>query len=648
MKKRVLPLALAAVAVGSLLPMNTLAVKKYTTEEITFFREYEEMNYKGYSEEGLMIVKRNGKYGLVDTDGKEVIPCNFEYDFYIEIASGMVVDTHGDSAYDLRGNVIVPAGKYPYLWGVSDDLVLVTSDDYQYGYVDVTGKEVISCQYADAEKFSEGLAAVRKSWTDEWGYIDKTGKMVISAKYDEAEQFTNGFARVKKNEKWGFVNREGTEVVSCKYDTVSDFEDGVAKVQLNGKTGYVNTSGAEIIPCGKYDSVDEFAGGCVAVMSGGKYGLVNAEGSEVVACKYDGIGDTSEELVKVMENGKIGFINKNGQAVVPCGTYDEVKECVGGLAQVKKDGKWGCIDATGAVVIPLRYDSVGAVTDGVVKVELDGECGYVNTLGQEIVPCGKYRKLGDFSDGLATANGDGFFGYIDTTGAEVLSCKGYVSISDFEHGFAEVTTSSSTTIINGVYRSNRTVGLIDTEGNVVIPCEYNSITRHEGNYEAQVFRATKNDKTVYVKYSCVEIENANPTTNTLLVDGAEKLPAAYLINDNNYFKLRDVAALLNGTPAQFSIGWDGETGAITIQTGEAYTANGSELQGKPADVTTAQLSQSTVYINGEKVDLTAYLINDNNYFKLRDLGKALGFNVSWDSVKGAVLLESDKLYSDAN
>lgn len=139
---------------------------------------------------------------------------------------------------------------------------------------------------------------------------------------------------------------------------------------------------------------------------------------------------------------------------------------------------------------------------------------------------------------------------------------------------------------------------------------------------------------------------ATPTGNTLLVDGAEKIPAAYLINDNNYFKLRDVAALLNGTQAQFSIGWDGVTGAITITTGEAYTALGTELQGKPTDMATAQMSKSIIYINGEKVDLSAYLINDNNYFKLRDLGKALGFNVSWDGVKGAVLIESDKPYDD--
>lgn len=139
---------------------------------------------------------------------------------------------------------------------------------------------------------------------------------------------------------------------------------------------------------------------------------------------------------------------------------------------------------------------------------------------------------------------------------------------------------------------------------------------------------------------------ATPTGNTLLVDGAEKIPAAYLINDNNYFKLRDVAALLNGTQAQFSIGWDGVTGAITITTGEAYTALGTELQGKPTDMATAQISKSIIYINGEKIDLSAYLINDNNYFKLRDLGKALGFNVSWDGVKGAVLIESDKPYDD--
>lgn len=47
------------------------------------------------------------------------------------------------------------------------------------------------------------------------------------------------------------------------------------------------------------------------------------------------------------------------------------------------------------------------------------------------------------------------------------------------------------------------------------------------------------------------------------------------------------------------------------------------------------------------MELTAYTIEGNNYFKLRDLGSALGFNVSWSKDKG-VIIDSNAPYSGEN
>ena len=44
--------------------------------------------------------------------------------------------------------------------------------------------------------------------------------------------------------------------------------------------------------------------------------------------------------------------------------------------------------------------------------------------------------------------------------------------------------------------------------------------------------------------------NATPTKNTIYVDGTKVNGAAYMINNNNYFKLRDVAAMVNGSTKQ--------------------------------------------------------------------------------------------------
>ena len=43
-----------------------------------------------------------------------------------------------------------------------------------------------------------------------------------------------------------------------------------------------------------------------------------------------------------------------------------------------------------------------------------------------------------------------------------------------------------------------------------------------------------------------------------------------------------------------------------------------------------------MYIDGESVSLTGYNINGKNYFKLRDLGGALGFEVGWDEAARTV------------
>ena len=42
---------------------------------------------------------------------------------------------------------------------------------------------------------------------------------------------------------------------------------------------------------------------------------------------------------------------------------------------------------------------------------------------------------------------------------------------------------------------------------------------------------------------------ATPTGNSIYVDGTKVNGAAYMINSNNYFKLRDIAAMVNGSAA---------------------------------------------------------------------------------------------------
>ena len=59
----------------------------------------------------------------------------------------------------------------------------------------------------------------------------------------------------------------------------------------------------------------------------------------------------------------------------------------------------------------------------------------------------------------------------------------------------------------------------------------------------------------------------------------------------------------------------------------------------------ATLSTNRIFVDGKETHMTAYTINGNNYVKLRDVGKAVGFEVYWDSANGCVQVESGKPYT---
>lgn len=139
---------------------------------------------------------------------------------------------------------------------------------------------------------------------------------------------------------------------------------------------------------------------------------------------------------------------------------------------------------------------------------------------------------------------------------------------------------------------------------------------------------------------------ATPTASKVTVDGTSVSFDAYNIDGNNYFKLRDLAKVLNGTKKQFEVSWDGSKNAIILTSGKAYTSLGSELVTGNAKNATATATNSSIYINGAQVNLTAYNINGNNYFKLRDIGKAFNFGVTWVGATNTIKVDTSTGYSE--
>lgn len=136
---------------------------------------------------------------------------------------------------------------------------------------------------------------------------------------------------------------------------------------------------------------------------------------------------------------------------------------------------------------------------------------------------------------------------------------------------------------------------------------------------------------------------AKASTQNVEVDGSAVAFQMYALESagglTNYVKLRDVAHVLNSTPARFSVGYDG---VISITTGESYTGNGSEMTTPFSGDRAYRPGPGSVKVNGADVTLDAIVLTDDSggaytYFKLRDLGAALGFKVDWTSERGVFI-----------
>ena len=146
----------------------------------------------------------------------------------------------------------------------------------------------------------------------------------------------------------------------------------------------------------------------------------------------------------------------------------------------------------------------------------------------------------------------------------------------------------------------------------------------------------------------VSADEAVPTTSTVLVNGNNIKFDSYNINGNNYFKLRDLAYVLNTTEKQFSIGYNEVLNTVSLTSRQPYIAVGGEMEIGDGDNVQTEPTSSTILKNGEVVQLQAYLIDDSNYFKLRDIGELLDFSVEWNGEENSISIDTSKSYVSEN
>lgn len=182
-------------------------IDKYGNEVIPIVYD----SVSNFGADNLAVVCKSDKYGLIDKNGKLLIPCIYKD----ALRSDGLIPVKQNNKWgfiNASGNVVIPF-KFFFANGFSDEMCRVEDKHYLYGYV-------------------------------LYGYVNKYGSEIIPCKYHDAAQFfCDGFASVKMDNQWGIVNNKGKLIVPCIYDWCGAFQDGLAFVKKNGLSGCVDKEG---------------------------------------------------------------------------------------------------------------------------------------------------------------------------------------------------------------------------------------------------------------------------------------------------------------------------------------------------------------------------------------------------------------------
>ena len=217
---------------------------------------YYRRNHKIYlsflltSDSDYVVIRKNGKYGVIDNNNKCVIECKY------------------DSVRPFK------EGRAAVLIG------------FDWSFINEYG-ETIANGFEEVEDFSEGFAAVKKN--GKWGYINTYGKTIIPYRFSKADSFSDGLAAVAFKTKYGYIDKHNKTIIPFKYEKAFSFEEGVAEVRNQDGSGTISKDGIiidwEYKEKTYYDNTD-YARDTWDAMTDGQYGDM-PEGFDG---DYDGLG----------------------------------------------------------------------------------------------------------------------------------------------------------------------------------------------------------------------------------------------------------------------------------------------------------------------------------------------------------------------
>jgi hypothetical protein len=301
--------------------------------------------------------------------------------------------------------------------------------------------EKIQCKFNSASSFYTELAIVEVGKNQ--AVIDKTGNYIIppgkysfpqSASNDQI--FANRYIVAGKNGRYGLVDRKGKILVPMKYEYVSAINKEYALV-ANGQ-GF------------SWSKIDD-----------PRFGLVRiSDGKEILSPKYYKIvfNATKALMTVIVNNSTYCLMNMSGKTIA---SYSFIGEFSDNRALVDKNNKYGAVDESGKLIIPLKYDWIGNFYNGTATFDLNNKYGLIDKNGNILVKP-------QFEDGSIYPNGYAAFKNKDSLFWYVYDKTGKLAFKRICDGVPEY--------VNGIFlcisdknENSYEWSAVDTKGNVVVP-----------------------------------------------------------------------------------------------------------------------------------------------------------------------------------
>ena len=354
-------------------------------QNVVAVQNYDENNNLWF-EENVLKAQKDGKYGLINLDGQEILP--FEYDSITTLKgiknSMLIKKDNKTGLVNSDGTIIVPV-EYDSVTAISKDYkngYVVKNAENKFGVIKSDGQVALECKYDDIENIVDNNKYIVKE-NGTWKVTTEDGTTYLDGKVANAVSMNNGDVIVNSNGKYSVINIVTDLKIPAEYESLSYMFDDKYIAKKDGKFGIINSSNEAVVEF-KYKNIiyNQETGYIKAEVEDYMYDYMARDlsvkltaGNEIILNGFIGIYTmdglkyynykleeksnkdvfSTNTLFITQVNGKYGFVDKDGKTIVEA-QYDDAREQNDyGFVAVKKDGKWGALDQYGKVVIEPTY-----------------------------------------------------------------------------------------------------------------------------------------------------------------------------------------------------------------------------------------------------------------------------------------------------